>query len=237
MAGFRFALRGGLAICFALTTSSLLAQVTQETTTTTVQTPTGTTTQIRTVTTVIGSNVRLQDGVTFGKIEDIVLNDSGCLEYLVVSQADQYYVVPWSVAQVNYQERFISLNTTQQVLRQAAFPRNDWRNVSYDKVSQKAQQVFSSSAGGPGGRVNREGAERKNDQARPKGGERPLEKARPSDPSRKQGDSPDRARPRDGVPGKAQDRPLPKDGSAPPKKENRPGANPSEPQKPSDQSK
>ena len=52
------------------------------------------------------------------------------------------------MAKVNYQERYITLNTTQQDIRQVAFPSNDWRNVSYDQLSQKAQQAFGRSGGG-----------------------------------------------------------------------------------------
>src|SRR4029453_15206431 len=102
------ALGGGGPPGLALAASSLFAQVQQETTTTTVRTQTGTTTtQIRTITTVIGSAVRLQGGGNYGKIEDVVINDSGCVEYVVIANEDQYYAVPWSVAKVNYQERYI----------------------------------------------------------------------------------------------------------------------------------
>src|SRR4051794_2434675 len=108
----RVALGTGLAL--VLCAPSAFAQVQQETTTTTVQNQDGSTTQIHTVTSVIGSSVRLQGGGDYGKIQDIVLNDSGCLEYVVVAYEDQYYVVPWTVAKVNYQERTILLDTTQQ---------------------------------------------------------------------------------------------------------------------------
>ena len=209
MTNTRFVLGGAMSIGFALITSNLWAQVQQESTTTTVQSQVGSTTQIRTVSTVIGSTVKLQSGDTYGKIEDIVLNDSGCLEYVVVSYEDQYYVVPWTVAKVNYQERTIILNTTQQDIRQVAFSRNDWRGVSYDQVSQKARQVFSSATGDRGGRVNRPGG-REDGQPGPEGREGPARKARPNDRPEGRDISPDGTRPRDPEPKKKRDRPRPK---------------------------
>ena len=229
MTNTRFVLGGAMSIGFALITSNLWAQVQQETTTT-VQTQVGSTTQIRTVSTVIGSSVKLQSGDTYGKIEDIVLNDSGCLEYVVVAYEDQYYVVPWTVAKVNYQERSILLNTTQQDIRQVAFSRNDWRGVSYDQVSQKARQVYSSAIGDRGGRVNRPGG-REDGQPGPEGREAPSRKARPNDPPKgREGRdiSPDGTKPRDPAPKKKADRPRPK-------AETRPGTGPGEPKSQPDQ--
>src|SRR4051812_5146711 len=179
MKNLRFILGG--AISFTLITSSLFAQVRQETTTTTLPSQDGSTTQIRTVTNVIGSSVKLQSGDAYGKIEDIVLNDSGCLEYVVVAYEDQYYVVPWTVTKVNYQERSILLNTTQQEIRQAAFSRNDWRGVTYDQVSQKTRQVFRSATGDRGGRVDRPGG-REDGQPGRERREGPARKARPNEP-------------------------------------------------------
>lgn len=232
------ALGGGVAFGLVLAASSLFAQVQQETTTTTVQTQTGTTTQIRTITTVIGSSVRLQDGGTYGKIEDIVINDSGCVEYVVIANEDQYYVVPWSVARVNYQERYITLNTTQQDIRQVAFPRNDWRNVSYNQLSQKAQQVFGRSGGGArpdadarstpgGGRGKAETSDRglPGDRPQSKESDRPKVGDRPRG---KESDRPKDDRPRDkGARPKDGDRP--RDTGARPKEDRQPKSKGAEP--------
>jgi len=232
---------GGLAIGLVLAASSLFAQV-QRQETTTVQTSTGSTTQIRTVSTVVGSTVRLQGGAAYGKIEDIVLNDSGCLEYVVIAYEDQYYVVPWSVATVNYQEKTIALNVTQQDIRQVAFSRNDWRGVTYDQVSQRAQKAFSAAAAGRGGRANQDGdraPSKDGVRARSKDGDRddpsrPAGKAKRDDRPRAGDDSPDRARPGDRDPGKRSDRPQPKDKSARPKGEVRPGPDPAGTPKPAE---
>jgi len=221
----------GLAIGLVLAAPGLFAQAQQETTTTTVRNQGGTTTQIHTVTSVIGSSVQLQGGGNYGKIQDIVLNDSGCLEYVVVAYEDQYYAVPWTVATVNYQERSIVLNTTQQDLRQVGFSRNDWRGVTYDQVSQKARQVFRSSAGGRGGRINNDGGQRDGDRDRPERRGGPLGKDRATERPREKDASPDRVAPRDRPTGKESDRPRRKEGDARRKAEDRPAASPSEPPK------
>src|SRR3954453_15475629 len=53
---------------------------------------------------------------------------------------------PWPRSTI--QERYITLNVTQQDIRQVAFRREEWRNVSYAQLSQKPQQGFGSSTGG-----------------------------------------------------------------------------------------
>lgn len=224
----------GLAAGLVLRTPAVLGQVQQETTTTTVQNQDGATSQIHTVTTIIGSSVQLQGGDAYGKIYDIVLNDSGCLEYVVVDYQDQYYVVPWTVARVNYQQRTIVLDTTQQNLRQVAFNRNAWRGVTFNQLSQKAQQVFGSGAPGRPGRLDR-GQPGRPDRDRggvqPEGRTGPQRKERATEPPQNRDGTPKRVAPRDRPPGKDSDRPTRKDGAARPKAEDRPPATPSEPPK------
>lgn len=232
MANARHLLSGALTLGFALAPSLLSAQVRQETTTT--QTQVGATTQIRTVSSVIGSSVKLQDGTAYGKIEDIVLNDSGCLEYVVVTYEDSYYVVPWTVTRVDYQAHSILLNTTPQILRQVIFSRNDWRGVTYDTISRRTRQVFSS----PSGDVRERGTRRERRQeGRPdlEKREGPLRKARPADRPPGRVVPPETPRPGDQAPEKKAVRPRPRDDSDQPKRETRPEANPSEPKSQPDQ--
>src|SRR5436305_8834194 len=42
------------------------------------------TTEVRRVSTVIGASVTLKDADRFGKVEDFIVNDNGCIDYLVV---------------------------------------------------------------------------------------------------------------------------------------------------------
>jgi hypothetical protein len=89
-----------------------------------------TTTQVRKVSVVLGAALQLQGGAGFGKIEDIVINDNGCIEYIVVSHESQYVVVPWSAATVNFEQRTVSVNVTQEKLREVTFTRDRWPTLA-----------------------------------------------------------------------------------------------------------
>src|SRR5918998_472062 len=95
---------GVLTYGFVLAASGLaMAQVT-ETTTVTPPVPAGT----RTVNQIIGSSIRLQDGVSYGRVVDIVLNEDGYAEYLIVSREDRYALLPWTAARVDFGQRVIT---------------------------------------------------------------------------------------------------------------------------------
>jgi len=110
------------------------------------ETRTTTTTGVRRVSTLIGSPVRLQGGDQYGKIEDIVLNDAGCVEYVVISHDSDYILVPWTVTTVNYEERVIIVDTTPQKLAPLVFTRDNWPNPSDPQFTQRIQQVFGANA-------------------------------------------------------------------------------------------
>jgi hypothetical protein len=121
---------------------------TRETRTTT------TTTGIRRVSDVIGSTVRLQGGDQYGKIEDIVLNDAGCVEYIVIAHESGYVLVPWAASTVNYEERVITVDTTPQKLETLIFTKDNWPTPTDPQFTQRVQRVFGDSAlrrGAPGG--------------------------------------------------------------------------------------
>ena len=70
---------------------------------------------------VIGGAVQIAGGVSVGKIEDVVLNDSGCIGYAVVAYQDQYVAIPWNAVSVDFQQRIVSVDITQE--RFATVPR------------------------------------------------------------------------------------------------------------------
>src|SRR5262245_23237249 len=77
-------------------------------------------TVIRT-TTIVGTSVTLQEQ-SLGKVVDIVLSDSGCVEYLVVAYNDQYIPVPYSVVRIQNNTILITAqNVTRQQLVGLAF--------------------------------------------------------------------------------------------------------------------
>ena len=76
----------GLAVCLASFAQG------QEVTT---ERPAPGTTEMRRVSQILGSTVRLNDGSGYGMVEDIVNGPDNRVEYLVVSHDSQYVALPW----------------------------------------------------------------------------------------------------------------------------------------------
>jgi len=58
----------------------------------------------------IGASVTLQGGHQFGKITDFVIDDGGCIEYVIITHEDYYYAVPWTVATFHIDKRTVVLD-------------------------------------------------------------------------------------------------------------------------------
>jgi len=65
----------------------------------------GAVTNIRRISSVIGGTVFVQGDVSVGKIEDVVLSEDGCVDYLVVMEANKYVLVPWTVTRFDFERR------------------------------------------------------------------------------------------------------------------------------------
>jgi sporulation protein YlmC with PRC-barrel domain len=142
-----------LAFGLVLAASELaMAQVT-ETRTATTPIPAGT----RTVNQIIGSSIRLQDGVSYGRVEDIVLNEDGYAEYLVVSREGQYGLLPWAAARVDYGQRVVTYDVAPQVVQPFFFAPNAWPNVADPQFGTRIRQVFPSATRREIRRIEREG--------------------------------------------------------------------------------
>src|SRR3954468_19681265 len=107
---------------FFLVASGLAMGQVVETRTVTPPIPAGT----RTANQVIGSTIRLQDGVSYGRVVDIVLNEDGYAEYLVVSQEGRYGLLPWSAARVDFGQRVITYDVAPQAVQTLFFAPNAW---------------------------------------------------------------------------------------------------------------
>jgi hypothetical protein len=126
-------------LAFALSVIAVAQQVVQETQTVT---PAGPGTEIRRVSQLIGSNVALQGNNTFGKVEDVVLNNNGGIGYLVVSNGGRYAMLPWNAANVNYGQRVVNYNVTPQAVQPLFFERNAWPNISDQQFTTRMTQAF-----------------------------------------------------------------------------------------------
>src|SRR5579884_2402936 len=74
--------------------------------------------EVRRVSTILGANVTLDQGSSVGKVVDLVLNDNGCVDFVVISYEDHYVALPWAVATVNYDEHVIRIDVTRERLRE-----------------------------------------------------------------------------------------------------------------------
>jgi len=118
--------------------------VVQETRTTTT-TPAGGTSEIRRVSQLIGSNVRLQGADSYGKVEDVVLDNNGGIGYLVVAKGNQYALMPWNAADVNYGQRLVTYDVTPQAVQPLFFAQNAWPTISDQQFTTRMQRVFPNS--------------------------------------------------------------------------------------------
>src|SRR5437763_4986596 len=67
---------------------------------------------------ILGASVSLQGGTSVGTVHDIVLNDDGVVDYLIVSEGGKLVTVPWEAAKFNYEKRTAVINITQDQFRQ-----------------------------------------------------------------------------------------------------------------------
>lgn len=99
--------------------------------------------EMRRLSLVIGSAVRIANGVSVGKIEDVVLNHRGCIDYVVVAYQDKYVAIPWTVATVDYGQRIVTVDITEQRFAQVpTFTRTDFSVFTQPEFTQKVQSAF-----------------------------------------------------------------------------------------------
>jgi len=99
---------------------------------------------VRRASTVLGARVSLQGGDAVGKVTDLVINDDGCIDYVVVASEDNYVLVPWSAGTVNFAERTIVLDIPQNRWREVpTFTRDRWPDLSDARYTQRVQRYFN----------------------------------------------------------------------------------------------
>ena len=63
---------------------------------------------------VLGSKVYLKGEVNAGKVEDIVFDDAGNLEYLIVDNGGKLVTVPWEATTFNVEKKSAVINLTEE---------------------------------------------------------------------------------------------------------------------------
>src|SRR5262249_14964445 len=89
-----------------------------------------------------GSNVQLQGVNNFGKVADVVLDNNGGIGYLVVERNNQYALMPWTAANVNYGQRMVTYDVTPQAVQPLFFAQNAWPTITDQQFTTRMQQVF-----------------------------------------------------------------------------------------------
>lgn len=110
--------------------------------------------QVRRASAIIGSTVQLSQGGAFGKVEDIVFNEDGCVEYLVVGHEQQYIALPYTVTQVNIQQHVVVVNAPRETVVQLTVPRDQLPTFSDRTFYQRVQTVYGDRLRG-GADINR----------------------------------------------------------------------------------
>lgn len=67
---------------------------------------------------VLGAKMAIQGDVSIGTVDDIVFNDDGIIEYLVVINDGKLVAVPWQAAKFNFDNRVAVVNITQERYRE-----------------------------------------------------------------------------------------------------------------------
>jgi len=108
--------------------------------------PDGNTTEVRKVSQILGSNVNLQNGNNFGKVQDVVIGPDGRVEYAVVAHDNQYLMMPWTAGQYNYGQRVLTYDVTPQAVRPLMFAPTAWPNVYGQPYGNHITTIFGNRA-------------------------------------------------------------------------------------------
>jgi sporulation protein YlmC with PRC-barrel domain len=98
--------------------------------------------QLRRVSQILGSSVQLQGGAAYGKVQDVVLNETGMVEYVVVSNEGRLVMLPWSAANVDFGQRVVTYDVTPQAVQPLSFAPDAFPAVADEQYSTRVRQVF-----------------------------------------------------------------------------------------------
>jgi len=132
----------GLACVLALAATGPAGaqEVIRETTTVTTQPEAAP--QLRRASQILGSSVLLQGGAAYGKVEDIVLNDSGTVEYVLVSNNGRMAMMPWGAGNFDYAKRVVTYEVTPQAVQPLTFTSEEYPRVVNSQYTTRVRQVF-----------------------------------------------------------------------------------------------
>ncbi len=90
---------------------------------------------------ILGSNVMLQGGVSYGTVRDFVISDSGCLEYAVIAADGGMVAIPWGAGMFDVGRRAFTLDFGRDRIRD--LPRiRDVAELRDPQMQQRVQTFF-----------------------------------------------------------------------------------------------
>lgn len=102
---------------------------------------------------ILKSKVLIQQDQPAGTVTDVVLSDAGCVEYLVVSNEDQFYAVPYAATQMRYADQVVFLDMAPaQFQKVTYFGANNWPNLYAPAYRNQTYSFYG--LGVPGANVN-----------------------------------------------------------------------------------
>lgn len=66
---------------------------------------------------VLGTKVSIQGNLSIGTVDDVVFNEHGQIEYLIVANDGKLVTVPWEAAKFNFEKQIATLSITQDQFR------------------------------------------------------------------------------------------------------------------------
>ncbi len=67
---------------------------------------------------ILGTKVSLQSGLAIGTVDDIIFDDNGYVDYLVVQNEGKFVPVPWQAAQFNFTQHTAVVDIPQERFRE-----------------------------------------------------------------------------------------------------------------------
>lgn len=86
-------------------------------------------------------DIVIQEDQPAGRVVDFIVSDGGCIDYIVATHEDQYYLIPYPAASFRYDDRLVFVDLAPARFRQVQFfAQDDWPDYY---VQSYRQQVFS----------------------------------------------------------------------------------------------
>lgn len=93
--------------------------------------------------TLMNAKILIQDDQAAGMVTDIVLSDSGCVDYVVATYNNQYYVIPYSAVTFRKADRIVYIDIAPtQFKRVTFFTGNNWPDFYATTYQQTVFNIF-----------------------------------------------------------------------------------------------